>query len=168
MITLLALSVNRQVEQDEYAVQYYVHTKSFGPLLEQGKHTTKVDTKFFIFPRTVYDLGIPTITCLSSDKIEIDLTVDVQAALRPGDEAWGICFFGRGCAAKPRVVTISAPLRPAPLLRSADGGVHRQGQKLSRVRYYSSTVACRCFHLNKDYYLIGCHLFNKDYCYSFK
>lgn len=83
MITLLALSVNRQVEQDEYAVQYYVHTKSFGPLLEQGKHTTKVDTKFFIFPRTVYDLNIPTITCLSSDKIEIELTVDVQAVLRP-------------------------------------------------------------------------------------
>mmetsp|Transcript_21539 Transcript_21539/g.44941 ORF Transcript_21539/g.44941 Transcript_21539/m.44941 type:complete len:284 (-) Transcript_21539:244-1095(-) len=43
---------------------------------------------------------------------------NVAAALRPGDEAWGICYFGRGCAAKPRVVTISAPLRSAPL-RSA-------------------------------------------------
>ena len=80
-VTLLALGVDRDVKQNEYVVQYYDLSKQFGPILSQGKHNVKVDTEFISFPRTVYDLRMGTVSCLSSDKIEIDLTTKVQVRL---------------------------------------------------------------------------------------
>lgn len=82
MITLLALSVDREVSQSEYVVQYYENTKEFGPILEQGKYNVRVDTTFIYFPRTVYGLDMDSITCTSLDRIQIDLTVDVQVRLK--------------------------------------------------------------------------------------
>ena len=82
MITLLALTTNREVSQSEYVVLYDTYNREFNGVKEQGRYTTGVGVKFFPFQRTLQDLSLGKVLCLSGDKIEIELRVKVQMRLR--------------------------------------------------------------------------------------
>lgn len=82
MIVLLALTVNREVSQSEYVVQYNEYDCTFGKILTQGRYTTEVGVTFKEFPRVLEDLKVKEVTCLSSDKVEIKLGVKIQYRLR--------------------------------------------------------------------------------------
>lgn len=84
MITLLALSTNREVSQEEYVVLYDTYNRKFDGVKEQGRYTTGVGVKFFPFQRTLQDLNVGKVDCLSSDKIEVELVVKIQIRLKRG------------------------------------------------------------------------------------
>lgn len=81
MIVLLAMTVNREVTQTEFVVPYNQYTCEFGSVLEQGRHTTEVGVEFLSFPRVLKDLNVQTVTCLTSDKVEINLNMKIQYRL---------------------------------------------------------------------------------------
>lgn len=82
MITLLAMTTNREVTQEEYVVLYDTYNRRFDGIKEQGRYTTGVGVKFFSFQRTLQDLSLGTVHCLSRDKIEVELDVKVQIRIR--------------------------------------------------------------------------------------
>ena len=82
MIVLLALTVNREVSQTEYVVQYNTFNCEFDNVLEQGRYTTDVGVEFKSFPRVLKDMKLNGISCLTSDKVSIDLKVKTQYRLR--------------------------------------------------------------------------------------
>jgi regulator of protease activity HflC (stomatin/prohibitin superfamily) len=77
MIVLLSMTVDRVVEQDEYALGYNTYNMEFTQLYEQGKHTIAVGEKWFIVKRTLQELK-KDIRCLSKDKVLLDLSVSMQ------------------------------------------------------------------------------------------
>ena len=68
----------REVKQDQYVVQFNNYTMEFGPILEQGKHTTNVGVMFYPFLRTLRNFPLSTVNCISKDLVEIELEVQVQ------------------------------------------------------------------------------------------
>lgn len=82
-ITLLSLTVNKKVAQDEYAVVINSYTKNFGTeILSQGAYTLNVGDEFILFKRTLQDVdNIGEIYCLTSDKIPVKLSVSIQYQL---------------------------------------------------------------------------------------
>ncbi|CAM9265584.1 unnamed protein product [Ectocarpus fasciculatus] len=85
MITLLALTTNREVSQSEFVVLYDTFNRKFDGVKEQGRYTTGVGVKLFPFQRTLQDLDVGTVSCLSTDKIEIKLDVKIQIRLKRED-----------------------------------------------------------------------------------
>ena len=77
MITLLALTVNIPVEQDEYAVGYNTYKMEFTEIYEQGKHTVAVGEEFYYVGRTQQTFE-DNFQCLTKDKILINLDVDTH------------------------------------------------------------------------------------------
>ncbi|XWV24773.1 hypothetical protein QJ856_gp1010 [Tupanvirus deep ocean] len=78
---LIGVSVNKVVENNELGVVFINTTMEFGNIYEQGIHSIPPGSSMFIFPRTLQDVKLDSITCFSSDKIVIVLTVSVQYQL---------------------------------------------------------------------------------------
>lgn len=78
MVTLLSLTILREVKQTDYAVEYNTYSCEFGRILEQGKYTTDVGVELFTFKRTLQDLHLNRLTCMTSDKVEIDLDITMN------------------------------------------------------------------------------------------
>ncbi len=82
MIVLLSLTVNQKVAQDEYAVTYNKYTQTFGDkIYDQGSYTVKVGDDFIKFKRTLQNLIVGDIFCMSRDKIILELEVAIQYEL---------------------------------------------------------------------------------------
>lgn len=80
--SLLGVSVNKRVENDEYGIVYHdTTTMNFGKIYEQGVYAIPPGTRMLIFKRTLQDVDLEPITCFSSDKILIVLTVSTQYQL---------------------------------------------------------------------------------------
>ena len=84
MISLLALYVNYPVEQTEYAVGYDTYNMKFTKIYEQGRYPIKVGEKMIKIPRTLKDFN-REITCMTKDKILIDLDVGIQYLYQKDD-----------------------------------------------------------------------------------
>mmetsp|Transcript_16566 Transcript_16566/g.24919 ORF Transcript_16566/g.24919 Transcript_16566/m.24919 type:complete len:298 (+) Transcript_16566:40-933(+) len=78
VITLLAVTVNREVGQEEIVVPYDTYSMKFYGTKEQGKYTTGVGVKWYTFKRNLRNLNVGKISCLSNDKIEMVLDVKIQ------------------------------------------------------------------------------------------
>jgi regulator of protease activity HflC (stomatin/prohibitin superfamily) len=76
-ITLMALTVDKVVEQNEYAVGYNTYTMEFTKVYEQGKHTIAVGEDWIILQRTLREFK-DEIQCLSKDKVLLDISVSIQ------------------------------------------------------------------------------------------
>lgn len=61
---------------------YDTYNMKFVGIKEQGVYTTNVGVTFFPFQRTLKDLSLGTINCLTSDKIELTLKAKVQIRLQ--------------------------------------------------------------------------------------
>lgn len=77
MIVLLSLTVNKPVNQNEYAVSYNIYTTKLGPVYSQGKYTLSVGDKLYKFERTLQDFN-KDITCLTIDKVLITISSSTQ------------------------------------------------------------------------------------------
>ena len=80
--TLLGVSVNKKVENNQYGIVYHkTTTMSFGPVLDQGIHAIPPGSEILIFVRTLQDVDTGEIQCYSSDRLVMTLTVSVQYQL---------------------------------------------------------------------------------------
>jgi regulator of protease activity HflC (stomatin/prohibitin superfamily) len=77
-IVLISVTVNKRVEQDEFAVVYNNYNRQFGNIYEQGVYTLNVGDTFLKFKRTLKDVDIDEIFCITKDKIVIQLTISAQ------------------------------------------------------------------------------------------
>ena len=78
MISLLAMYTLQEVEQSEFAVEYNSYEVTFGKVLSQGKYNVAVGTELIKFQRTVQDVRLGDISCLSKDQVIVSLNVNVQ------------------------------------------------------------------------------------------
>ena len=78
MIVLLSMNTLQEVKQNEFAVEYNTYTCHFNKVLSQGKYTTQVGTKFFHFGRTLKDLNLGVIECMTADQVLVKLDVNMQ------------------------------------------------------------------------------------------
>lgn len=82
MIVLLALTVNQKVGQDEYGIRYNRYTMHLdNQVYTQGSFTIGVGDRFIKFKRTLQNLDIGDIFCMSHDKIILELDVAIQYEL---------------------------------------------------------------------------------------
>lgn len=72
------MAVSSLQSQSEFAVPYDNYNMKFGSVKDQGRYTTGVGVSFYRFQRTLQDLKVGKIVCLSTDKIEIELDVKIQ------------------------------------------------------------------------------------------
>lgn len=80
--TLLGVSVNKKVENNQYGLAYYERsTMKFGDIKEQGIYAIPPGATMLRFPRTFQDVDLGTIKCFSKDKILLELAVKVQYQL---------------------------------------------------------------------------------------
>jgi hypothetical protein len=77
-VTLLSLTVLREVVQTDYAIEYNTYNCKFGRVLEQGKYTTDVGVELLTFKRTLQDLNLGDLTCMTSDKVLVTLDITMQ------------------------------------------------------------------------------------------
>jgi hypothetical protein len=84
-IVLLSVSVNYKVQQDEFAVAYNNYSKQFGKIYEQGIYAINVGDQLIKFKRTLQDIDISQIDCITQDKIEIRLSISAQYQLNKND-----------------------------------------------------------------------------------
>ncbi len=77
MITLLAMYINYPVKQTEYAVGYDTYNMKFTKIYEQGRYPIAVGEQMIVIKRTLQDFN-KDITCMTQDKILIDLSVGLQ------------------------------------------------------------------------------------------
>lgn len=77
MISLLALYVNYPVKQTDYAVGYDTYNMRFTQIYDQGKYTIGVGEEMIKIRRTLQDWN-RVLTCMTKDKILIDLDVGIQ------------------------------------------------------------------------------------------
>ena len=77
MITLLSLYINYPVEQTEYAVGYNSYNMKFTKIYDQGRYPIQVGEQMIKIPRTLKDFN-RKITCMTNDKILIDLDISIQ------------------------------------------------------------------------------------------
>ncbi len=59
-------------------LQYNNYTCQFGRILEQGKYTTDVGVTLISFQRTLQDLKIGSLSCLTGDQVLVQLEVNMQ------------------------------------------------------------------------------------------
>jgi regulator of protease activity HflC (stomatin/prohibitin superfamily) len=85
MIVLVSLTAFKKVEQKEYGIVYNNFTKQFGRVYEQGTYTLNVGDVLFKKDRTLIDVGLNTLNCISKDKITITLTLSAQYQLNKQD-----------------------------------------------------------------------------------
>lgn len=78
MIVLLALCVNRDVTQTQYAIGYDTYNMEFTKIYEQGKHVTRVGEHWTIVQRTLQEMQKNNEECLTKDKVLVDLTLTLQ------------------------------------------------------------------------------------------
>ena len=83
MCVLLGLTVNIPVAQDESAVVYNNYTKQFGQTLEQGAYTLVVGDTLYKFKRTLQDVGVHAVDCVTADRLQVSLTVSAQFQYKP-------------------------------------------------------------------------------------
>lgn len=84
MISLLSLYVSYQVEQSEYAVGYDTYNMEFTKIYEQGKYPIRVGEKMIIIKRTLQDFN-EDLTCMTKDKILLNLTIGLQYQYQKDD-----------------------------------------------------------------------------------
>ena len=78
MIILVSLSALRPVQQNEYGILYNNYTQQFGKVVEQGSYTLDIGEYFIKKERTLIDVGINNLNCISKDKITVTLTISSQ------------------------------------------------------------------------------------------
>ena len=78
LVCMLSLYTLQSVAQSEYAVEYNTYTCRFGKILTQGKYTTTVGTELIRFQRILQDLNLGTLTCLTQDKVLVELEINMQ------------------------------------------------------------------------------------------
>jgi len=66
------------VLQNEFAVEYNTYTCSFDGILEEGKYSVRVGTELIKFQRTLQDLSLGHLVCLTNDKVEVTLQINMQ------------------------------------------------------------------------------------------
>lgn len=76
MIVLLSLTV-KNVEQTEYAVGYDNYTMEFTKIYDQGRYITRVGEYFILMPRTYQEYS-SVVSCLTKDKVVIDIDFALQ------------------------------------------------------------------------------------------
>jgi len=84
-IVLISVTVNKRVEQDEFGVIYNQYSRNFGAIREQGVYTVNVGDDFIKFKRTLKDVDIDQINCITKDKIVISLTISAQYQYNQND-----------------------------------------------------------------------------------
>ena len=77
LISLFVLPINIQkVEQDEYAVQYNIITNKFyDDVLTQGLYLKPVNIEFYRFKRTLQNIEVDGLECMTKDKVILKLHV---------------------------------------------------------------------------------------------
>lgn len=83
-IVIPAIIVNQEVKQDQYAVGYNQYEMEFTEVYDQGLHTLEVGEELIFFKRTLQDFKTD-LTCLSSDRVELDLSISLQYELVEDD-----------------------------------------------------------------------------------
>lgn len=78
MVCMLALYTLQDVGQSEFAVEYDTYNIQFGKVLSQGKYSVGVGTELIKFQRTLQDLKLGELSCLTKDQIVVTLDVTVQ------------------------------------------------------------------------------------------
>lgn len=80
LISLFVLPINIQkVEQDEYAVQYNIITNKFyDDVLTQGLYLKPVNIEFYRFKRTLQNIEVDGLECMTKDKVILKLHVILQ------------------------------------------------------------------------------------------
>lgn len=78
MVCLLAMYTLQPVLQNEFAVEYNTYTCSFDDILEEGKYSVRVGTELIKFQRTLQDLTLGDLVCLTNDKVEVTLQINMQ------------------------------------------------------------------------------------------
>jgi hypothetical protein len=78
MIVLLSTTVNKKVEQNEYAVTKNRFTTDINGVYEQNTYNLKVGDSLIKFKRTFQQLSLDSVSCMTSDKIVIDLDISLQ------------------------------------------------------------------------------------------
>ena len=76
--TLMGVSVAQPVAQDEVAISYNNFTKNFGTIYYQGAYTLDVGDRFIKFKRTLQDVSVSQVQCISYDNIMLTLTISAQ------------------------------------------------------------------------------------------
>ena len=78
MVCFLAMYTLQPVLQNEFAVEYNTYTCSFDGILEEGKYSVRVGTELIKFQRTLQDLSLGHLVCLTNDKVEVTLQINMQ------------------------------------------------------------------------------------------
>ena len=78
MVSLLAMYTLQEVKQSQFAVEYNTYEISFGPVLSQGKYDVAVGSELITFQRTLQDLNLGTMSCLSKDQVVVTLEINIQ------------------------------------------------------------------------------------------
>ena len=83
-IFVIPLNFNRIVEQDEYVVQYNVWTNTFKKrILTQGRYITLIPIDFYKFKRTLQNIELDGLDCMSKDKVILKLNIMMQIQYYP-------------------------------------------------------------------------------------
>jgi regulator of protease activity HflC (stomatin/prohibitin superfamily) len=78
MVSLLAMYTLQEVAQSEFAVEYNTYEIEFGKVLSQGKYNVAVGSELIKFQRTLQDLDLGGVSCLSKDQVIVSLDVNIQ------------------------------------------------------------------------------------------
>lgn len=78
MIVLLILTVNKKVEQDEFAVFINSFTTDVSDVYTQGTYTLAVGDEITTFKRTYQHLDFDDLPCMSYDQLELAVTISLQ------------------------------------------------------------------------------------------
>lgn len=84
ILFFIPLNVNRLVEQNEYVVKYNEWTNNFyKDILTQGRYATPFGVEFYRFTRTLQNIELYNLECMSADKVILNLTIFMQIQYYP-------------------------------------------------------------------------------------
>ena len=84
LFLILPLHLFRTVEQDEYAIKYNVWTNQFdNHVLTQGQYATPFGVDFIKFKRTLQNIEMDGLECMTMDKVILRLNVIMQIQYYP-------------------------------------------------------------------------------------
>lgn len=84
LFLILPLHPFRSVEQDEYVVKYNVWTNQFdNQVLTQGQYATPFGVDFIKFKRTLQNIELDGLECMTMDKVILRLNVIMQIQYYP-------------------------------------------------------------------------------------